>query len=189
MFFVNDLSYVAMGVLHRCILDLYLLKYISSGLCLHNSVFCIQHRSYLGWLIIYCFTSRSRIFHLYGDVTIIGEALQNLGLWSTLRALEQGGIFIVPQLLWHGASVFPVSSEGPPDSIASSDILCGDVTIIGEALQNLGLCSTLRALKQGGIFIVPQLLWHRTSVFPVSSEGPSDSIASSDILWDVEDLF
>jgi hypothetical protein len=32
------------------------------------------------WLIIYCFTSRSRIFHLYGDVTITGEGLQNLGL-------------------------------------------------------------------------------------------------------------
>jgi hypothetical protein len=25
------------------------------------------------WLIIYCFTSSSRIFHLYGDVTITGE--------------------------------------------------------------------------------------------------------------------
>jgi hypothetical protein len=31
---------------------------------------------------IYGFTSRSRIFHLYGDVTIAGEGLQNLGLCS-----------------------------------------------------------------------------------------------------------
>jgi hypothetical protein len=46
----------------------------------------------------------------YGDVTIAGEGLQNLGLCSVLRAIEQGGIFIVP----HGASVFRVSSEGPP---------------------------------------------------------------------------
>jgi hypothetical protein len=30
----------------------------------------------IDWLIIYCFTSRSRIFHLYGDVTIAGEGLQ-----------------------------------------------------------------------------------------------------------------
>jgi hypothetical protein len=30
-----------------------------------------------------------------------------------LMAFEQGGIFIVPHLLWHGASVFLVSSEGP----------------------------------------------------------------------------
>jgi hypothetical protein len=27
------------------------------------------------WLIICCFTSHSRIFHLYGDVTIAGERL------------------------------------------------------------------------------------------------------------------
>jgi hypothetical protein len=38
------------------------------------------------WLIIYCFTSHSRIFHLYGDVTIDGEGLQNSGLCSALRA-------------------------------------------------------------------------------------------------------
>ena len=41
----------------------------------------------------------SRIFHLYGDVTITGEGLQNLDLCSALRAFEQGGIFIKPQLL------------------------------------------------------------------------------------------
>jgi hypothetical protein len=74
------------------------------------------------WLIIYCFTSPSRIFHLYGDVTIANEGLQNLGLCSTLRAFEQGGIFIVPHLLWHGTSVFPVLSKGPPHSVASYDI-------------------------------------------------------------------
>jgi hypothetical protein len=50
--------------------------------------------------LIICFTSRSRIFHLYGDVTITGEGLQNLG-YAMLGAqgLEQGGIFIVPHLL------------------------------------------------------------------------------------------
>ena len=58
------------------------------------------------YLIIYCFTSRSRIFYLYGDVTITGEGLQNLGLCSALRAFEQGGIYIVPHLLWHGAPWF-----------------------------------------------------------------------------------
>jgi hypothetical protein len=31
-----------------------------------------------------------------------------------LGAFEQGGIFIVPHLLWHGTSVFLVSSEGLP---------------------------------------------------------------------------
>jgi hypothetical protein len=82
--------------------------------------FRVLNKVILDWLIIYCFTSRSRIFHLYGDViTIAGEGLQNLGLCSALRAFEQGGIFIVPHLLCHGASVFPISSEGPPHSVAS----------------------------------------------------------------------
>jgi hypothetical protein len=78
---------------------------------------CTQCRKRL----IDCFTSRSRIFHLYGDVTIAGEGLHNLGLCSALRAFEQGGIFIVPHLLWHGASVFPVSSEEPPNLVAFYD--------------------------------------------------------------------
>jgi hypothetical protein len=45
------------------------------------------------------FTFRSRIFRLYGDVTITGEGLQKLGLYSALKALDQGGIFIVLHLL------------------------------------------------------------------------------------------
>jgi hypothetical protein len=53
---------------------------------------------------MYGFTYRSRFFHLYGDVTIADEGLQNLGLWSALRAFGQGGIFIVPHLL-----VYPVA--------------------------------------------------------------------------------
>jgi hypothetical protein len=52
-----------------------------------------------GLMIIYGFTTRSRLFHLYGDVTIAGEGLQNLSLCSALRVPEQGGIFIVPHLL------------------------------------------------------------------------------------------
>ena len=66
--------------------------------------------------IICGFTSRSRMFHWYGDVTIAGEGLQILGLCSALRAFEQGEIFIVPHLLQHGASVFPVSSIAPYDT-------------------------------------------------------------------------
>jgi hypothetical protein len=81
---------------------------------------CTKYKM-IDWLIIYSFTSRSKFFHLYGDVTIAGEGLQNLGLCSALRAFEQGGVFIVPHLLWHGASVFPVSSEGPPHFVASYD--------------------------------------------------------------------
>jgi hypothetical protein len=76
------------------------------------------------WLLIdwLYFTSLSRIFHLYGDVTIAGEGLQNLSLCLALRAFEQGGVFIVSHLLWHRTSVFAVSSERPPQSVASYDM-------------------------------------------------------------------
>jgi hypothetical protein len=50
-------------------------------------------------LIIYGFTSRSRIIHLSGDVTIAGEGLENFGICSALKAFEHGGVFIVPHLL------------------------------------------------------------------------------------------
>jgi hypothetical protein len=46
----------------------------------------LSSASWSTWpMIIYCFTSRSRIFHFYGDVAIAGEDLQNLGLRSALR--------------------------------------------------------------------------------------------------------
>jgi hypothetical protein len=65
-------------------------------------------------------------FHLYEDVTIVGEELRNLGLYSALRAFEQRGFFIVPHLLRHGALVFPVSSKDRPNLDASYDTR-GDV--------------------------------------------------------------
>jgi hypothetical protein len=58
-----------------------------------------------------------------------------------------------------------------------------------EGLQNLSLCSALRAFEQGGIFIVPHLLWHGASIFPVSSEGPPHLVAFYDTRGDAEDLF
>jgi hypothetical protein len=42
------------------------------------------------------------------------------------QGFEQGEIFMKPHLLWLGASVFPVSSEGPPDLVASYETQ-GDV--------------------------------------------------------------
>jgi hypothetical protein len=77
----------------------------------------------VGWLVICCFTSGSRIFHWYGDVIITDEGLQNLDLCLELRDFEQGGIFIVPHLLWHRSSVFPISSEGPPHSVGDVEDL------------------------------------------------------------------
>ena len=47
-------------------------------------------------------------------ITIIGKELQSIGLWSALIAFEQGGIFIVSQLMWHRVSVLLILSEGLP---------------------------------------------------------------------------
>jgi hypothetical protein len=47
---------------------------------------------------VFC-TVGSTLVHLYGDVTIASDGLQNLVVCSALRAFEQGGIFIVPHLL------------------------------------------------------------------------------------------
>jgi hypothetical protein len=73
----------------------------------------------LFWFIHY-FTSCSRIFQLYGDVTITGEGLHNLGLCSALRAFEHGGIFIMSPAVTRVLG-FPVSSEGPSHVITSCD--------------------------------------------------------------------
>jgi hypothetical protein len=46
-----------------------------------------------------------------------------------------------------------------------------------------------QGLWAGKDLIVPHLLWHGTSVFPVSSEGPPHSVASYNTHGDAEDLF
>jgi hypothetical protein len=104
----------------------------------------------LSGLIIYCFTSRSKIFHLYRDITITGEGLQNLGLCSAFRAFDQGGIFIVPPAVI-GALVFLVSSEGPPHSVAFYDSqgVAEDLFLPGSSRdrENQKLKSTNRTLQ------------------------------------------
>jgi hypothetical protein len=64
-------------------------------------------------MIICCFMAHLRIFHLHGDVTTAGEG-PDLDLCSVLRAFEQGGIYRATPAVKQKASVFPVSSEGPP---------------------------------------------------------------------------
>jgi hypothetical protein len=109
---------------------------------------------WIDWLILYSFTSRSGIFHLYGDVTVADEGLQNLGLCSALRAFEQWGIFIVPQLLWHGTSVFPVSSEGLPHSVASYDTR-GVWRIYSNPDPHGVLCAGCYNLPFTGLTLIP----------------------------------
>jgi hypothetical protein len=79
------------GIYSQTILRLRLKK---KFLCTQLNATISQVRM-IDWLIIYGFTSRSRIFHLYGDVTITCEGLQNLGLCSALGSFEQGRIFIL----------------------------------------------------------------------------------------------
>ena len=62
--------------------------------------------------IIYSVTFHSELFNSYGDVTVRGESCKfrpRLGL----TAFERGGFSIVSHLLWHGTSVFVVSSKRP----------------------------------------------------------------------------
>ena len=54
-----------------------------------------------GVVIVWGFSSHSRNFRSYGDVTIASEVL-----CSALMAIEQLGLFNVPHLLWHEASVY-----------------------------------------------------------------------------------
>ena len=67
----------------------------------------------IDWLYIVYLPAQT-FFTLHKDVTFAGEGLQKLGLFSALMVFEQGGVFIVPSLLWHGASVFVVSPEESP---------------------------------------------------------------------------
>ena len=59
-------------------------------------------------LFVWCFSSHARNVHSYGDVTIAG-----FDLCSALMSIEHWGFFKVPQLLWHGASVYNGHPEGP----------------------------------------------------------------------------
>jgi hypothetical protein len=67
------------------------------------------------YLKLYGFTSRSRLFHLCGDVTIAGEGLKKLGLARRSGPLSrEGSLSCNTCYVRHGASVFPVSSEDRP---------------------------------------------------------------------------
>jgi hypothetical protein len=76
-----------------------------------------------------CFKPHEQFFSYLAAVTITGDRAANLGLCSALRAFEQGGIFIVPHLLRHGASVCTVLSERPAPT-SHSGIRTPDARII-----------------------------------------------------------
>jgi hypothetical protein len=77
--------------------------------------------------------------------------------WSPYKSLH---IFFMKNV----AFWTPISPRSKKSENAVNRYKC-DRGFTCEGLQNLGLCSALRAIEQGGIFIVPHLLWHRASVF------------------------
>ena len=50
----------------------------------------------------YCLSSQEKIFHSYGDAAIVSEGMQSLGLCFVFMAYEQGDVYSVLYLLWHG---------------------------------------------------------------------------------------
>ena len=62
------------------------------------------------WLIVYCVSSHLIIFYSLRDITIAGEGLQNLGMYSALMAFEQGGI--LPCHICYDMVPYTVSPEG-----------------------------------------------------------------------------
>ena len=58
-------------------------------------------------------SSHSKIFHSFGDFTIVGERLQKFHLCSAVMAIEQWGFFNVSHLLWHGLTVYNGHLRGP----------------------------------------------------------------------------
>jgi hypothetical protein len=76
---------------------------------MNTNMYIAYYLNWIDWLIISWFPFHSIIFQLYGDVTITGVRLQNLGLCSAFRAFKQGRTFIVSHLLWHGSTVFYTS--------------------------------------------------------------------------------
>jgi hypothetical protein len=88
---------------------------------------------------VYWFTSRSRIFHLYGDIIIAGVWLQNLGLvYSVARAFQPWGIFITLHMLLYGVYLFPISFVGTPHTVATYDTQRDLKNLLVFQLNHLG---------------------------------------------------
>ena len=72
----------------------------------------LSYRYFSTWILSAClfvwsFSSQSKIFHSFGDVTITGGGLQILPMFGTY------GFFSVAHLLWHVASVYNGCLRGP----------------------------------------------------------------------------
>ena len=64
-------------------------------------------------LFVWGFSSHSRTFHSYGNVTNIRWRVAKFDLCSALMAIEQWGFISVPYLQWHGTFVYNGLLRGP----------------------------------------------------------------------------
>jgi hypothetical protein len=169
-------------------------------------------------LIIYCFTSCSRIFHWNGDVIFTGEGLhdwlidvplKNFSLvWRRHHGQWRAAKFrpvLNAQGLWAERDLYRDTGtrffrSHPKDHPIQSPLTTPMVMqgpnltwILTGWLQNKGLsmlgAQGLREGRVGFFFIVQHLLWHGASVFPVSSEGLPHSVTSYYTHENAEDIF
>ena len=110
---------------------------ISCLLTLHmlHSNFC--YFIVLFYLFIY-FSYHSRVFHSYGDFTITVEGLQIL-THARHKAIEQWGFFSVPNLQWHGASVYNGHLRGPVTLTPVAERLAVELSLHCTCFYDLGL--------------------------------------------------
>jgi hypothetical protein len=107
----------------ECIKALYKLSFKSTGqstemetcsqAILHRPSLLSSNSENKSFCLFICFKPHEQFFSYLAAVTITGDRAANLDLCLALRAFEQGGVFIVPHPLRHGASVYTVSSERP----------------------------------------------------------------------------
>ena len=94
-------------------------------------------------LFVWGFSSYSRIFYSYGDVTITGEGLQILTF-----ARHSWPLFVCLSGIFRPTREFFTHSETSPMPVKGC---------------NFDFCSALMAIEQLGFLSVPHLLWHVAS--------------------------
>ena len=86
-------------------------------------------------LFVWGFSSQSRIFHSFWDVTITAERLLLTYAHNLINmTIEQWGFFSVPHLLWHGTSVYNSHPRGSVTLIHIAEHLA-----VWTCLNDLGL--------------------------------------------------
>lgn len=74
------------------------------------------------WLIVYCYTFHSMVFHIYWDLAIVVEGLQHLCLLRRLGPLNKEESLLCDTCSVTGPQAgFVILSEGSPHSVISNE--------------------------------------------------------------------